>query len=348
MIRNVQYLRAMAAMIVILFHAQFVFNEMSEIQIEYFDFGAGGVDIFFVISGLIMWLTTCENRHGPARFIRNRVVRIVPLYWFFTTIKLGLVAVLPVLTASRLDPMHIAGSYAFLPMVNPASGVRVPLIVAGWTLNLEMFFYGLFALALHLPNHLRAWAICLALAGTAFAGFFVSANSFAGFYASPIVLEFGAGVALGAYLVPHLSRMGIGAPGWGVLALAGFVLLAVLPDPGSNSWMRLAVWGVPGFFLVSGALLQERTSRPIRLPGMLMLGNASYALYLVHPLSVALAGIVWRRAQGPIGTTASGLLFILVAFAASLVAGVVAHFTIERPLARWFATPKRQALPSVT
>ena len=86
-ILSIQYLRAAAALMVVFFHA----DGMAQ---EYFNFtglsfGAAGVDIFFVISGFIMWITTASERITPASFAVNRIIRIVPLYWAMTLLLYG-------------------------------------------------------------------------------------------------------------------------------------------------------------------------------------------------------------------------------------------------------------------
>ena len=71
---SIQYLRAFAALGVVAFH-----TGRATIL------GQAGVDVFFVISGFIMWMVTAEPV-GPAQFLWHRVVRIVPLYWIATLI----------------------------------------------------------------------------------------------------------------------------------------------------------------------------------------------------------------------------------------------------------------------
>jgi peptidoglycan/LPS O-acetylase OafA/YrhL len=89
----IQSLRAVAALMVVLLHC----TEMWALRVQtgssdaIWQHGAAGVDIFFVISGFIM---TVSSRHlvgeplGWLQFIKNRIVRIVPLYWLLTTLKL--------------------------------------------------------------------------------------------------------------------------------------------------------------------------------------------------------------------------------------------------------------------
>ena len=78
----IQYLRAVAAGLIVFQHAMGI-----PAFVHYTaHFGTVGVDLFFVISGFIMWTTTERRERGPVQFWLARIVRIVPLYWIFTVI----------------------------------------------------------------------------------------------------------------------------------------------------------------------------------------------------------------------------------------------------------------------
>src|SRR5215471_1422417 len=80
---NVQFLRAVAAMLVVVHHLQAMVN--ANYGTEWSSrFGTFGVDVFFVISGFIMFYTNRTMRRGAREFISNRLLRIVPLYWLAT------------------------------------------------------------------------------------------------------------------------------------------------------------------------------------------------------------------------------------------------------------------------
>lgn len=91
--RNVQALRALAVYAVVAHHVINALNHYfgyCNIQVEV---GATGVDVFFVISGFIMAVTTSHRSITPSEFIKHRIVRIVPLYWLLTLISAGLMLV---------------------------------------------------------------------------------------------------------------------------------------------------------------------------------------------------------------------------------------------------------------
>ncbi|MEY9103377.1 peptidoglycan/LPS O-acetylase OafA/YrhL [Sinorhizobium fredii] len=150
-IRTIQYLRAAAALAVVVFHA-------AEKTGHDFAVGAAGVDVFFVISGFIMWVISDRRPLTPAKFIWDRIRRIVPIYWFATAVMIaGALAGLFPNLALTLD--HVLASLFFIPFRSPSSGEIWPLLVQGWTLNFEMLFYAVFAASLLLPRHWRLPAI---------------------------------------------------------------------------------------------------------------------------------------------------------------------------------------------
>ena len=83
--------------------------------------GQAGVDIFFVISGFIMWVTTHDRRTTPLQFLTNRIVRIVPLYWLLTLTVAAACLIAPSLFRGVvLAPEHVVKSLFFIPTSNPA------------------------------------------------------------------------------------------------------------------------------------------------------------------------------------------------------------------------------------
>ncbi len=108
----IQYLRAVAALGVVVFHA-------AERTGTHFAIGAAGVDIFFVISGFIMWVLAGTRTTTPAAFLRERIERIVPLYWIVTGVMIqgALFGLFPNL---QLTPGYVLSSLFFIPAARPA------------------------------------------------------------------------------------------------------------------------------------------------------------------------------------------------------------------------------------
>ncbi|PXA90408.1 acyltransferase [Nostoc sp. 3335mG] len=344
---SIQYLRGFAALCVVVHHLGVQLGRLGGTAMlpEFF---ASGVDIFFVISGFIMWVTTSRADVTPLAFYRRRLGRIVPLYWFFTTLMVLIALAVPgVLQSARLDFWHVVSSYLFLPSVSPADGTASPLLVPGWTLNYEMFFYAIFGLSLFLPSRARLFAVGGILLGLVVTGVFVQPTQPAmQFWTSSILLEFLFGLAIGATVSNPRLRLA-GAP---VLA-AGLVLIAlglftlIVPDAWSWGLPRALFFGVPAAMLVLGTVLLDRAGAVETWPLPRLIGDASYSIYLSHGLTLSALGQVWRRLPLD-GNPLSLAVFSVVGLVLSVVAGLAVYFAMERPLARALRDRRRPILAS--
>jgi exopolysaccharide production protein ExoZ len=321
----IQYLRAVATGLIAFQHAMGV-----PAFVHYTaHFGTIGVDLFFVISGFIMWTTTETSRRGPVRFWLARIVRIVPLYWIFTTLYIAAALITPEsFYVVHLEAAHIVKSYLFVPATHPNLGLIAPVFTLGWTLNYEMFFYLLFGLCLFVPSPrlrfaLLATAFLLLVAG----GLLVQPQgAIARTYTDPIMLEFLAGVML-AILTPLLMRCGAIA---GLLLIAGAVIWVAVVYGYGFVPERIVSHGIPAVTAVAGGLMIERAARARPSGFWLMLGDASYSIYLAHPFAQR---VLLIAANGTIGLAAiSPTVYVLSAFVVGIAGGVICHFVIERPL----------------
>ncbi|MCB8821627.1 acyltransferase family protein [Microvirga rosea] len=343
---HIQVLRALAALSVAFLHAQHDAAALAArtgqgfVSLDRLPWMAG-VDVFFVISGFIMVYTSRPlfGHGGKARsFLLRRIIRIVPLYWAVTTFYLAIALAAPALLNS--DPLaswQVLASYLFIPFERPDGTVQ-PLYSLGWTLNYEMFFYLLFAGVLALP-----WRRALSLLIVGFSLLAVTGRMFPlsqpfGFWTDPIVLEFAFGLGLGWL---HAEGVSLSRPvRWLLVALALSVLAMNFIGLRSNlNEMRPFAWGLPAACLVAAAAMGKTR----RAPGALtrfgeMTGDASYAIYLIHPFVIrgigrVIAGAGAEAVLGPWG-------FIAIALAATLAAGLLIHAFLERPairlLRRWF------------
>ncbi|WP_411034230.1 acyltransferase family protein [Shinella sp. BYT-45] len=313
---GIQYLRAFAALAVVLFHA-------AERSGYAFAIGAAGVDVFFVISGFIMWVIVDRRPVAPGRFLLDRIRRIVPVYWLATGLMVAgaLAGLFPnlVLTAD-----HVAASLLFVPSRSPSSGEIWPVLVQGWTLNYEMFFYAVFAACLLLPARLRLPAmaaaflllVAIGLVAESDAPLFVT-------YTRPIILEFVAGMLIARlWLAGRIPRPPIALALIG-LGLAGFAAIGMLRLP-FDEW----TCGPLACAMVYGTVALDKASGVPRLKIPAMLGDASYSIYLWHTFAIS----VVAKAGAAFGLPAPSV-FIASALA-GLAAGLCAYRLVERSLLR--------------
>ena len=331
-VRSIQYLRGFAAFGVVAFHA----SERAGYQ---FDVGTAGVDVFFVISGFVMWMVTSSKTLSPGEFLARRVQRIVPLYWGVTLAVAAVALLIPgSFPGMRPTVGHVVQSLLFIPH-RGETGMIAPLIVPGWTLNYEMFFYLLFAAGLFAPARVRPWALTAALVSlVAIRPLTDVRNPLWATYTDPLLLEFGAGVWLGkawshGRLAGPRHRLGAGRRGLGGFHRRHSGRPRCRADAGpSVGPARLA--------LVAGAVSLEHARPlphwwPIRA-----LGDASYSVYVVHALAISAAFRLFQK----IGLASPTPLFVL---SSGVAAGMLVYQLVEKPMMKWFHTGMAARRPTL-
>ncbi|NKJ02910.1 peptidoglycan/LPS O-acetylase OafA/YrhL [Novosphingobium sp. SG707] len=328
---TVQALRFLAAFMVVWVHSTFYTHERLDASTAIFALGANGVRLFFVISGFVM-VVSSQRLIGAARraqvFAMKRILRIVPLYWLVTSVKLvALLAAPAVVLHAKVDWGYVIRSYLFIPAVNVDGEIK-PLLGVGWTLNFEMFFYALFALALLIrirPLLLIAPVLVL-LSGLSL----LHAPDWPPellFWSDPIILDFLAGMVLAGWVGQGKA---LPVPVAALSALAGLGWLFV-------PWLHPIVPGLVGSLLttlaagvvVAGAVALEPVLGP-RMPRFaLFMGAASYSLYLVHPL-VAPAS---PHVLGRLGIH-TPVLAVILSILVAMVAGALCYLLVEMPISR--------------
>jgi exopolysaccharide production protein ExoZ len=328
-----QYLRAIAAALVVAHHAVAAMGQFYELP-AFAAKGGFGVDLFFVISGFIMWHNTVESGMTPAAFMRRRIARIVPLYWLITLAMFALLLVSN--SASGGHPRtlaDLAASLLFVPIGDWNS--YMPVYGPGWTINYEMFFYALFGLCLFIRDRTpRAAALLVALVTLVVAGIVWPTSSPFGWYTAPILLEFAAGVLIG---IAYHRSASISAWTASAMLVSGAICILFVSanEPHIPGWhgTRALNWGVPAALIVCGAVFLERGGLVRRFEPLVFLGDASYSLYLTHVFSIFAVSMVWQRLDLWM-LPGAGALFFLAASSVSLLAGNITHIWIEKPLWR--------------
>ena len=151
-INALQALRAYAALSVMLGHGILEFHATKGTAMPFNEFPlVAGVDIFFVLSGFVMFHTSTGlwgDKRAPLRFWRRRFIRLVPLYWLFTSLMVATLLLLSRhVRSTEFDLWNVLSSYLFIPSERPGGRIA-PVLSLGWTLNYEIFFYCLFGLCL--------------------------------------------------------------------------------------------------------------------------------------------------------------------------------------------------------
>lgn len=337
--RGVQALRAVAALAVVAGHStDFLLRANGAIPTVFGHIhGPAGVDVFFVISGFVMAISSPRLRsrpHAPRLFLERRIIRIVPLYWLLTVLKYLVTTLSPGLSIhGRPLPRELLLSLLFIPYRTHTGDVH-PLIPMGWTLSFEMLFYLSFAAALAVRDGFRRVLVPGMLLIAALSALRQPAWPLWTTLFDPIVLEFLAGYALAMLTVRDRlpARMG------GVVSLILGAMILVLTVPPMTPFVaRPAIWGVGAVAIVLGTVVIEPVLASRLPPGVLLLGDASYSIYLVQEFVFpVLLAVLVRLApelsrQRPV---LSGAVMLLSGLVCTAVAGVALYLYVERPMTR--------------
>lgn len=336
---SIEGLRGVAVALVFLVHYFAVFGGLwSAGAVARLAATAGhyGVDLFFLISGYLIYGALLRGPTPYGRFVKRRIQRLYPAFTAVFCAYLALSFLVP--GESKLPPgrgdllLYVAENYLLLPGLLPIE----PMITVAWSLSFEVFFYlalplcvGALRLRERPPGTRMA---CVLAAGTVL--FAITAACDASMHAR--MLMFVAGMALVEWrsvartasarahrLALHLALASI--PVGLVLETAG--VLGSLALYVRILWLAL-VLPVVGASAFSGAgpLAAALSWRPLR-----WLGNMSYSYYLLHGLALKGMGLVAARLLPGAGA-AAWWLFLPLAFGGTVVASFVLYALVEHPL----------------
>lgn len=268
MIKNIQILRAWASIIVVLYHS--IGTAISyNLTPTYFsilgNWGVHGIDIFFVISGFIMYYIQYKKNNTPKKFIKDRMIRIVPIYWILTTIYLALYYILPNLFRDFTPSLgYIFSSYLFSSTIFYD---RHPILSYGWTLEYEAIFYIVFTIVLFFYGKkyfILVSALLLSI-------YFLSDLSV-------ILLEFILGMVLAKIYLNDIKYFPK------LFLFLGILLLIYSITIDINEVNRLFYFGLPAVLIIYGFLNMKEMNSFF----LLYLGAASYSIYLIHVFTLPL------------------------------------------------------------
>jgi peptidoglycan/LPS O-acetylase OafA/YrhL len=314
-------LRGIAALAVCLFHFNFL------------KYGVTGVDLFFMISGFVIFMSI-TNAKSLKEFWIARVARLYPVYWLSMLIA-SLVCTACILA---LPPLKFSYVISNLLMLQPLFKVDY-FVGVSWTLYIEMLFY-LFVSALWLTKQFKnielVILICLILSGITHTSFLFLQNTsssynrififFRGLF--PLISHFHLFAA--GMIFYQVHSKGINFNRVALLAFA-FVMAALTHSVGGRVFYFLNVYQHLACILVfylAFSLIISGKGKFLSLKFMVLLGDISYPLYLVHGTIGIYLGLYLLPKSG---TTLSSIMGIL----ASLIASYIITFYFDIPIRRW-------------
>ena len=270
--------------------------------------------------------TQVNRRRTASDFFVNRLIRIVPVYW---TLSLAIGAML-------LIKPEVFGSQSFsadrvfssLTFTSISFSSQPPLIFIGWTIELEMTFYALFALALMVKK--ISTSVLFASVGILFLVFVCNFST--------ILIEFIFGMLIGLFVRDkRVSRS------WNwtalVLAGAGFAISAVFD---LASVERVIKWGIPAFLLVFGVIGINQ----LRKSFLVEIGNASYSIYLVQVFVIPATYKIVGRMDLNQFAEVWAVMCLALTIGAGLVVYRLVEFPITNRLQKWWTVSQRQKIPT--
>ncbi len=277
MIKNLQVLRAIAALLVVFFHCDFLG----------FKVGQFGVDIFFVISGYI--ISFILNKRTDY-FLPKRFIRVIPMYYLFTLLVILVWLIYPQsMNNVYVSAQSVYKSLLFIPYTIGASG---PILSIGWTLNYEIFFYitvGLSVMVIKNPLGALISSAASLIILVVCAALFKPSSEFLTFYGDQIALEFIFGIVL-FYITKRFHETLSKKPSVllaGLLALFSIIIM-IYCDYYKIYFSRVLSFGIPAFFIVlffiNSEIFVKGNNRIYNY--FYEIGNASYVVYLAHPFII--------------------------------------------------------------
>ncbi len=327
-LNNIQALRAYAAANVVYVHLLQIFGTPIICGIVPAAFGLYGVDLFFVLSGFLM-ARIMET--DPSAFLKRRLVRIVPLYWL-CTLGVYIIALLKpeLLHTTQANAWNLIKSLGFLPY-RKEGGVMQPMLFLGWTLNYEMYFYVICSVILLFRTAIPVlWVSLIISALPALAMVFPPKSDLIGFYSNTIVFEFILGMI--AYLIFAQWQNRSKPCRWEMwLLLSCLVALPWMESVGGIRH-RVMLLGLPAAGVVLASARLEIKGIVVRNRFILLVGNASYVLYLTHPYVLQVAEKFFHCGQLRSGMAKMVAALLMTGAAVAFASGL--HVFVEIPLVR--------------
>jgi exopolysaccharide production protein ExoZ len=332
---NLQALRAAAALSVVLFHINYAFFDIPVVAPLHWAryVGWAGVDVFFVISGFIIYTVAArlDWSSGPIdvalRFLMRRLERIYPVYWFYFALCL----ILTIYGVPRvIGTQWTLADWPFNAALLSIGNQQVPV---AWTLAYELFFYLCFALALTFGRAryrtvLALWFTVEAVV-TAANHFAIIPDRQSAPWADPLVMEF----AMGCGVAVLIERGHVGLWRWaGALSIPFFVLgglYSAYPITTTVDY-RVVTFGIGAALIVYALCAAEVAGRATAPRWAVKLGDASYSLYLCQEITL----FTTRYVLVQLGLLQAlwGIPALVLALAVTIATALASYRLIERPV----------------
>jgi len=346
-------LRILAALAVYLSHVE-TYRHAPKVVKTFQASGYMGVTLFFVLSGFVLSLNYFEKLRRPSgraiwAYVVARFARIYPLY---------LVVLVYVIVRTHSDHgapvtdwlLHVFALQAWSSDVSVAFGLNGP----GWSVSVEIFLYACFPLLVLALGRLRTLrALLLTAAGVALGLLALTAwfaasgrghlpppdpgSAHRWLYRTPLtrLFDFTLGILAARIYLQTRGRPGVVRAGSPMVVVGGVLILGLMAWPvhHGSAWSWDLSYAIPGVLVIFGLAVAPlgRLAKGLSLPAIVLLGEASYAFYLVHqPLLIPLGAGRWAT-----GLTVSSVAFEVLTLGLVLAVAVGLHVLVEKPARIW-------------
>ncbi len=343
-LNSIQILRAIAVIMVLIFHT--ISTERKYSNFEWLSFfepiGLYGVDLFFVLSGFIIThisLKKLQDKYNKYQLIKefliHRILRIYPVYWIFSIIILAIYIARPeMVNSSSTTQPDILGSFL---LTAPKDSL---LLAVGWTLSFELYFYLVFGLVYalgkkSLPFLWFAWAFLVSFFNLLFPESIIN-HHLLHIAASPLVFEFICGSIVGYWAHSNPKNYKIALPSLAISIVYMIIIQkynAELPE----DWSRSLLMAIPCALLVLANInLESHFKWPKPL---ILIGNASYSIYLSHVLVLSATGRILEKIL-PAFSPWAHFIWIITSIGLAIIFGILNYLFIEKPLLSLYSKRK--------
>ena len=266
------------------------------------------MDLFFVISGFILLYTQLEKKRSVKEFLLLRAIRIIPIYWLLTFILFFLYIFIPFV----FREMVITWNWVFTSLLFMSNNLlgKPPVVLVGWTLELEMIFYLILGLSLWFKN----WTTILTSTFLVLITISLLSGNF-------ILMEFVAGMFIALFFKKYELRYFAK-----ISLLIGVFLLLLSLNYEVKIFIenRLILWGIPSFFIVYGAV----ASKQIKISILKLIGDSSYSIYLIQTLSIPFFFKILNFTNVQINAD----FLVILSLTFTVISGIIIYRYIEKPL----------------
>ena len=329
-ILSIHYLRGIAALLVALYHlAESKETPLALVSVS--KWMASGVDVFFVISGFVIYLNYLNKNLSPLSFLIRRFIRVIPLYWIFLIMLIILNFLFPKLAFNNvsINFESVYKSLIFIPYFDIKNHEIWPILIPGWTLNYEIFFYLLFSFFLFKTKKHILISMAVIFSILLITGFLIKTNNAILLtYTNPLLLEFLSGMFLAnLYFRSKFfeSKSLLISISFILIGITGFMLFKDLTVRGIS-------WGVPATLVVIGCLMIEKNNKFKYYKIPYLLGSSSYSIYLSHLFTLGLVKYIFIKLKLGYNTPLSFLFLTLFSLISIAFVGIIVHIIVEKPI----------------